>query len=262
MKDSQVALMVLTSDAPCSAVKVVHSSRLPHDRAIIVSNGSSDKADAEMQRALPHATVVRVRPAKGITHCFNIALRLPVEAKWTVQPDWTILANDDVEFDRDWLPRFGEVVRANPKLLQVNMAYPRNRYSCFAVHRDLIRQIGWFDERFTGMFYEDDDWHLRLCELAKCPPGARVHEKDKDSIFTILPCVRHDDALRRQRAADRRHYDFRPSLSKAPNKEFFYKKWAVVEKGGWKGKGLPGLFVRRLPEIEWYPRALLGGAMK
>ena len=259
MTAAGVALMVLTKDAPRTAAQAVRSSGLPHSQVIVVSNGSCAAANAELREALPKVTLIRPNPSRGISYCWNIGVRFPAQARWPVQPQWTILANDDVEFDADWLAKLSAGMAAHPKALHIAMAYPKNRYSCFAVHRGLIRSVGWFDERFTGMFYEDDDWHLRLCEYAKCAPGTRVHEKDKHGVFAIVPCARHDHALNKERAKDRKRFGFAPSLSKAQNKKFFYKKWAVVDRGGWRGKGLPGLFARRLPEVEWYPRALLDG---
>jgi len=261
MKESQVALMVLTKDAPQSAIRTVRSARLPHERVIVVSNGSCREADAEIAKALPDlAEFVRVRPARGLAHCLNIGIRLPAQRKWRPQPAWSVLTQDDVEFDRDWFARFGAGVAKHPAARHINLAYPRNRYSCMAIHRDLVLKMGWWDERFIGMFYEDDDWHLRLCECVGCAPGTRVHEKDKAGIFAIVQCARHDAALHNARAKDRARFQFVNTLSKAPNEAFFYKKWKRVETDGWCGKGLPGRFARALPEVEWYPRALLDGA--
>lgn len=262
MIESQVALAVLTKDAPQSAVRAAQSSRLRQERIIVVSNGSCDQADAELAKALPKANIRPVRPARGISYCLNLGIRLPAELKWHPQPEWSVLTQDDIAFDKDWLVTLTAAIAAKPRALQVNMAYPKSSYSCIAIHRDLVRKIGWWDERFTGMFYEDDDWHLRLCEYARCPPGTRVHESDNGGIFASAKCALHDDKLRRLRAADRKRFGFKTTLSKAPNEKFFYEKWARVKKGGWRGKGLPGLFRRRLAEVEWHPMALLGGALQ
>jgi hypothetical protein len=262
MTESEIALLVVTKDAPRSVAGAVRSSRLPPSRVIVVSNDSCDAANAEIAKSLPGITLVKLHPARGLTYCWNIGLRRPAEAKWSPQPTWTVVANDDVVFDADWLRKMSNGIAEHPHALHIGMAYPKNRYSCFVVHRNLIRSIGWFDERFTGMFYEDDDWHFRLCEYARCAPGTRVSERDKNGVFAVVPCVLHDHAANRARAKDRARFGFKTSLSKAPNKEFFYKKWKRVEKGGWLGKGLPGNFKRRLHEVEWYPMALLGGALK
>ena len=262
MKKSQIVLSVLTKDAPQSALKVVESSGLPHSQVIVVSNDSCDEAEAEIKKILPGVTFVQVRPSRGIAYCSNMGLRLPAGSKWPVQPIWSILANDDIVFDADWFARLSAQVGKRPNALHVNMAYPRNSYSCMVIHRDLIRKIGWWDERFTGMFFEDDDWHLRLCEYTHCAPGTRVHERTADGIFAKIRGARHDDDGHKARAKDRARFSFAGSLGKAPNKEFFYKKWKVVKKSGWLGKGLPGRFARHLPEVEWYPRSLLGGTLK
>lgn len=260
MTGSQVAISILTKDAPQSTADAVRSSGLPQGQVIVVSNGSCDEADAELQRALPEVTLVRVRPARGLAFCLNVGLRLPAEAKWEPRPEWTVLANDDILFDADWFAKLGVGVDAHPNALHVNMAYPRNSYSCVAIRHDLVPKMGWWDERFTGMFYEDDDWHLRLCEYARCAPGTRVHESDEDGVFAAVKCALHDKGRHRRRATDRARFSFVNTLSKAPNEKFFYEKWARVEKDGWCGKGLPGRFARRLPEVEWYPRSLLKGS--
>jgi len=254
--------MVLTKDAPQSAIAAVRSSRLPLSRVIVVSNGSCDEADAELSKALPGIRLVGVRPARGISFCMNVGLRLPAQAAWPAQPVWTILTQDDIAFDADWLAKLDAAIREHPNALHINMAYPTNSYSCMAIHRDLVRKIGWWDERFTGMFFEDDDWHMRLCEYAKCAPGKRMHEKDESGIFARVKCALHDGRLRGRRATDRARFGFTCTLSKEPNREFFYKKWAVVTEGGWQGKGLPGLFARRLPEADPYPLSLLGGKLE
>jgi len=261
MTESQVALSILTKDAPRTAAEAAQSSGLPLERAMVVSNGSCGEADAELAKALPGITLVKVRPGRGLAFCLNLGLRRPAEAKWAKQPEWTILANDDILFEEDWLARLSAAVGERPELLQVNLAYPTNSYSCMAIRRALVRKIGWWDERFTGMFYEDDDWHLRLCEYAKYAPGTRVHETDKGGIFGRVKCARHDGRRHAVRAKERQRFGFTHNLAKAPNKAFFYEKWEVVQEHGWCGKGLPGRFARRLAEIEWHPMALLGGAM-
>lgn len=260
MKESDVALLVVTKDAPVSTIAAVRSAGLPENRVIVVSNDSCDAANAELAKDLPGITFVKLRPARGLTYCWNIGIRLPAEAKWPQQPAWTIIANDDIVFDADWLKKMTAGISEHPSALHIAMAYPKNRYSCFAVHRKLVREIGFFDERFTGMFYEDDDWHLRLCEYAKCAPGTRLTGAEKDGVFAIMECALHDERRHKDRAKDRQRFSALaiPGLTKAPNKEFFYKKWKVVKEDGWAGKGLPGRFARALPEIEWYPPSLLG----
>ena len=260
MTASQIALAVVTCNAPKSAIRTVQSARLPNERVIVVSNGSCNAADAEIAKALPDlAELVRVRPARGLSHCLNVGLRLPAQRKWNPQPEWAVLTQDDIEFDADWLAKLTAATKEHPHALQINMAYPKNTYSCIAVHRNLVLNIGWWDERFTGMYYEDNDWHLRLCEHAKCAPGTRVSEKDKNGIFARTKCALHGGRLHAARAKDRARFGFKSVLSKSANEKFFAQKWARVEQGGWQHKGLPGLFARRLPEVDPYPRSLLVG---
>ena len=263
MKPEQFALLIVTNDTPTAAIRAALSSALPQGRIIIASNASCDEADAAIKSALPGASLIPVLPERGLTYCWNIGLRLPFEAKWEPLPEWLVIANDDVVFDSDWLCEFESGFIACPNALHIGMAYPSNRYSCFAVHRDLVRKIGWFDERFVGIFYEDEDWHLRLSEYAKCAPGTRVHEDDEDGIFAIIDCALHDHGFT---IADRKRFGKTGTLSRAANENFFLDKWRRAATGGWASKGKVcgehGNFERVLPEIEWYPRELLGGTME
>jgi GT2 family glycosyltransferase len=253
-----VALSVITCNAPQAAARTVRSAGLPLDRCIVVSNGSCDAADAEIATALPGlAELVHVRPAHGVSYCMNVGLRLPAQRTWRPRPEWAVLTQDDVGFDADWMARLTAAIAEKPNALQFNMAYPTCSYSCVAIHRDLVKAIGWWDERFTGMFFEDDDWHLRLSEFAGCPPGTRVHEKDVDGIFASVKCARHGGDLQTERAKDRARFGFKSALSRAVNEEFFYRKWRRSETGGWAGKGkINGQYSnweRALPEVNPYP---------
>jgi hypothetical protein len=257
-----LALSVLTCNAPQAAIRTVRSSGLPLDRCIIVDNGSCMAADAELMASPLGECAVSLSNPRGISYCMNLGLRLPAEEEWTPLPEWTILTQDDVEFDADWRERFESFVYEHPHALQVNLAYPKCTYSCIAIHHDLVGHIGWWDERFTGMFYEDDDWHLRLTEFAGYPHGTRAHEKDAVGIFKYLPCALHGGRVSTERAKDRARFKFEPALTKAENEKFFHEKWERVEKCGWTDKGLPGRYARKLPEDDPYPRTLLGEPIK
>lgn len=263
MLKDEVALAIVMHNTPEAVARAVSSAALPPEQVIIVSNGSCDEADAEIGETAPGVSFIQVRPQRGLTYAWNIGLRLPAQVVWPTLPTWTVIANDDVVFDADWLAKLAAGIAEHPSALHIGMAYPSSRYSCFAIHRDLVRKIGWFDERFTGIYYEDEDWHLRLSEYSQCPPGTRAQESDPEGIFAIAGCALHDHDLR---AADAKRFGRQGGLSRTANRDFFLKKWRRVDEGGWASKGkVDGVYMtleRALPEIEWYPRDLLGGKME
>jgi hypothetical protein len=63
------------------------------------------------------------------------------------------------------------------------------RFGFFGFHKDLIRCIGWFDERYLGGWYEDCDCIYRLCE-------ADVSYWEEESVpYIQMPSSwHHDDA--------------------------------------------------------------------
>jgi hypothetical protein len=247
IRPTDIGVAVVTRDSPRAAIVAAQSCGLPPDQVVVIHNDSVIQAEQEVRAAVPDAVHISIAGGASLTHCWNQGIIKP--RVW----EWTVLANDDVQFDADWIGKLNACMSGRPHALHIGMAYPTNRYSCFAVHRDLVRAIGWFDERFKGYFYEDDDWHLRMCEYVACKPGTRVHERDEDGIFAVCDCALHDHALR---AADANRFQKRAGLSRDANKAFFAQKWRE-DKDGWLSKGkIDGeyrRFVRALPEVNPYP---------
>ena len=97
-----------------------------------------------------------------------------------------------------------------------------------------------FDEAFTGIYYEDEDWWLRLQEARK-----RVR---------FVDAVRHDSTLR---AKDRAIHHTVLDLSSEANRAAFMAKWrpAVGDEPAFSLKGDLGgckRVVRNRPEHEWH----------
>lgn len=90
------------------------------------------------------------------------------------------------------------------------------RFGFFAFKKDLIRKIGFFDERYLGGGYEDNDMILRLKE-------ADISYYESEEIpYNYLPTSWHYE-------------------TNSPAKEFYYIKWEL------KGD----IYIRRLPEEEY-----------
>ena len=70
-----------------------------------------------------------------------------------------LICNDDGGFQKGWLEYLEKQI-ATGSFLQINLLH----YGGMCIHKSLIPQIGWFDERFHGGGYEDIDWQLRISE--------------------------------------------------------------------------------------------------
>jgi hypothetical protein len=72
------------------------------------------------------------------------------------ETEWTMVCNEDLKFKSGWL-----------SLLMVEMKNNQNAMwfgpsRCFVFNKSLIESVGWFDERFTGITYEDLDYIRRM----------------------------------------------------------------------------------------------------
>ena len=72
---------------------------------------------------------------------------------------WTLICNDDAVFKPGWYEHLQSGM-LDRQYLQINIMH----YGAFCVSRQLVLKIGWFDERFRGGGYEDNDWQLRIYE--------------------------------------------------------------------------------------------------
>ena len=76
--------------------------------------------------------------------------------------DWTLVANDDIRLENNWVKALDEDFRGSPPALW----HGPSRF--FLFNRALLDSIGWFDERLCGFTYEDLDY-VRRMNHAKAP---------------------------------------------------------------------------------------------
>ena len=222
-----------------------HSAAAGSDDVIVVNNDCTAEHNAAMRSMLAGAVrFIDFDTGMGLTKCFNAIIR-------TARHNWVVISNDDVRFNRDWLQTLEDCRRECPKAMHINMAYPKSTYACFALHKLLIAEIGWFDERFTGVYMEDDDWHVRLSEFQGEDVGIAWRAGRRDLVFAMCRAVYHASELRDPGSGG--------GLSKTANAKFFYKKWEACD-DGWQMKGKPEKVRRTLPEVAWYPLADLRAA--
>jgi hypothetical protein len=203
---------------------------------LVINNGCCwDHVEAV--RNLEINRTIDLDPSRGLPHCWNLAVLY-------AKHDWVVIANDDVIFEGGWHQAMESA--ANDGYRCMTLAYPKNRWGCFAVHKSLIAEIGWFDEAFTGIYFEDEDWWLRLQEAGeKC---------------ALLDAVKHDSKLR---CEDRKHHGTVLDLDPKANEAAFRSKWeATGDNTGFKTKGtFDGAIncrVRRTrDEVNWHPYATL-----
>jgi len=240
----QVSVGILTQNGTVAAARAAASAAMGSDDVIVVNNACTATHNAAMRSELAGAArCIDFEDGKGLATCWNVML-------CAARHDWVVISNDDVVFDADWLETLERCLAECPGALHVAMAYPTMKYSCFVVHKLLVAKIGWFDQRFTGIFMEDDDWHMRLSEFQGEDVTAAWTAGRRDLIYAVCQAANHDHKFRDAGSGG--------GLSRTANAKFFYKKWEAC-KDGWQMKGKAEKVRRKLPEIEWYPLAILRG---
>ena len=151
-----VSVGIVTRNGPTATTRAALSAAMGSDDILVVNNDCTAAHKAALRDALDGvATFIDFDAPTGLAKCWNSILLV-------AKHEWVVISNDDVTFDDDWVAKLERCMAERPKARHIGLAYPSNKYSCFAIHKSLIADVGWFDERFTGYYMEDEDWHLRL----------------------------------------------------------------------------------------------------
>ena len=237
----KISVGIVTRNGPVATTRAALSAAVGSDDILVVNNDCTAAHKAALHKTLDGiATFINFDVPTGLAKCWNTIVL-------AAKHDWVVISNDDVKFDADWVATLERCMAECPNALHVGIAYPTNNYSCFAIHKSLIEKIGWFDERFTDYYMEDDDWHLRLSEFAKEHVGRAWTAGRRDGVFASCDAANHD----------RRFQDTGSGggLSKTANAEFFHKKWESCDDGWWMKGKIDGRYLkmrRKLPEIDWH----------
>jgi glycosyltransferase involved in cell wall biosynthesis len=148
---------------------------------------------------------------------------------------YTVISGDDLEYSEDWMERLLERLNQPSPPGQLSLSYPL-AFSSFCVDKSFVAGHGWFDQNFTRVYYEDDDWCLRVAERNGQPnrPG---------SAQDVMPRL---DVVKRSPHE-------RAPWNSVPNRVYFYRKWKRLSEPSERSLYLrPHVSVeRRLPDPVW-----------
>jgi GT2 family glycosyltransferase len=161
---------------------------------IIVDNGN---VIAELPDGV-QATVVKPGYNMGVGAAWNHVIKMRPRARW-----WALF-NFDLEFAPGDCAALVEAMESRDGLFELGVAM-----AAFAIDRETIRRVGWFDENYVPAYFEDNDYHRR-CHLAGVDvvmlPSATQHH-----VSTTLRSSRHYQ--------DQNHYSF------PYNRQYYIEKW-------------------------------------
>ena len=219
---------------------------------VLVHNGrdpSVAAAVSTLKGEQPQLRVVHEPDNGGCPGAWNRIIAADPNAPW-----WLVV-NDEIQFPPGALRNIASRVWAReqtePDAAQFKFWYQTGKtgWSCFALTARAVREVGTFDENLYPVYYEDEDYDIRL-RLA----GLRsVHLRDVLVVHGASDDA--DDESGSMRALDNRTGDaamraaFSAHLVRGANREYMAAKW-----GGQVGDGDGD--APRAPERQFRPRAL------
>lgn len=121
--------------------------------------------------------------------------------------DKVFLLNDDVNI----APNFKKQL-FSCDILNSTFGIINKSYSHFMIDKTLIEHVGWFDERFPGIGYEDHDIEIRM-----------VLADRKIDHFNI-PSIKNEHVIPKDWSFNQEHGVILSKYSK-PNEDHYFKKW-------------------------------------
>lgn len=152
-------------------------------RPHIIDRFVSTFYSSELRADIPHLTIFYDAPKKtsivnnpGAATEIHLSEKSSLTELWNLSiilapTDWVLVCNDDIEFKSGWLGYLEETIKTGAYDL-IHLFH----YGAFCIHKSLILKVGWFDERFRGGSYEDNDYQLRIMEAGLKDRVDRSHD--------------------------------------------------------------------------------------
>jgi GT2 family glycosyltransferase len=192
------------------AARMVRSIDHPVRELVVVVNGPEDEIIPLIRDAVEtNPNILKVlwsRPGfnLGCGGSWNFIIRSRPAGPW-----WLIV-NADLTFGP------GDLGRADTHMTEHGGFAMLFEYGAFCLDNTTVDQVGWFDENYHPIYFEDRDYEHRL-ELAGIPAVRLDTACHHDNSSTI-----HSDS----------HYAARNNSTFQSNAEYFVKKWGNFPRQG------------------------------
>lgn len=162
------------------AERMLGSVDLAVTETLVILNGNAD----ETRSHLKGHQVTFIDPGfnLGVAASWNFVVRARPAAPW-----WLIV-NADIEFGVGDLERLADAMdKPGPR---VACLY---EFGAFGINAETVDTVGWFDENFHPIYFEDNDYRRR-CHLAGVPVVNLISRTRHDNSATIASgYARHND---------------------------------------------------------------------
>ena len=129
----------------------------PDKQIIVVINGHPDKLKqfSYLKKITQWLASLKIQyitfeDHQALSKCWNLILLMS-------QVEKILLLNDDILIKNNFRKDFENKLKEEKPFFTINSSF-----SHFLISKDVIRKIGWFDERFLGIGQEDGDYLYRI----------------------------------------------------------------------------------------------------
>jgi GT2 family glycosyltransferase len=162
------------------AERMLESVDVDTAETLVILNGDPDDTRAMLRGRL----VTYIDPGfnLGVAASWNFIIRARPAAPW-----WLIV-NADIEFGSGDLARLVDVMEDPAP--QLACLY---EFGAFAINQAAVDLVGWFDENFHPIYFEDNDYRWR-CKLAGVPVKQLLsHTRHENSATIASGFARHNE---------------------------------------------------------------------
>lgn len=162
------------------AERMLGSVDLAVEETLVILNGDVDETRSHLEGH--QVTFIEPGFNLGVAASWNFVIRARPAAPW-----WLIV-NADIEFGAGDLERLSDAMdKPGPR---VACLY---EFGAFGINAETVDTVGWFDENFHPIYFEDNDYRRR-CHLAGVPVVNLISRTRHDNSATIASgYARHND---------------------------------------------------------------------
>ncbi len=195
----------------------------------------------------------------GFNHVLTFESHQPLARGWNLlvilsgKPKILIL-NDDCQMGSDFRREF-EAQKGNREWFLIN-----ETYSHFMTSKNVVRKVGWFDERFKGIGHEDGDFSRRCAIVGypydvsiDCSSLKNLKTESREVSYMNTGNLKQRDLLRKLKNYINRERSGRSGNYATYNEYFFRKKWQHAD------RPLPGYTLIPIRHLKKY-RGIKPGA--
>jgi glycosyltransferase involved in cell wall biosynthesis len=184
----------------------------PDIEIICVVNGHPDRTlqinylhrAVDFMKSFPNIKYLTYDENQSLSKCWNQLVILS-------NTDGILILNDDTQVT----DLFRQEMES--KLNGLNFSVINNSWSHFFISKNIVKNVGWFDERLIGVGFEDIDYALRM--------GSSSIEVTNTECLGINNYVANQDNPGWQKVSDKMN----SNKYSQSNMEFFKEKWDTLE---------------------------------